>query len=66
MSFAATGKDPEIIILSEVFKKNYHITYMWNFFKKMTHINIFAKQKQIHRLKRQTYGFQGGNVEGEQ
>lgn len=32
----------------------------------MIHINIFTKQKQTHRLKRQTYGFQGGNVEGEQ
>ena len=27
-------------------------------------MNIFTKQKQTHRLREQTYGYQGGRVEG--
>ena len=35
----------------------YDTMYMWNL-KKMIQINLFAKQKQTHRHRRQTYGYQ--------
>ena len=28
-------------------------------------MNLFTKEKQIHRLRKQTYGYQRGNVGGE-
>ena len=31
---------------------------MWNL-KKMTQTNLFRKQEQTHRLREQTYGYQG-------
>ena len=57
MPFAATWKELEIAILSEVSQKNenqtsYDITYMWNL--KMTEMNVSAKQKQNHGLRKQT------------
>ena len=55
MPFAATWMDLEIIMLSEVSQTEedkYHITYVWNL-KKM---NLFIKQKQTHRHRKQTYG----------
>ena len=30
----------------------------------MIQMNLFTKQKQTHRLRRQTYGYQRENVEG--
>ena len=30
----------------------------------MTQINLFTKQKQTHRLREGTYGYQGGRVGG--
>ena len=42
---------------------SYDITYMWNL-KKMIQMNLFSKQKQTHRPKKQTYGYQRGNVGG--
>ena len=30
----------------------------------MVEINLFAKQKQRHRCREQTYGYQGGEGEG--
>ena len=52
----------EIIILSEVSQteknKSYDITYMWNL-KKMIQMNLFTKQKQNHRCRKQTYSYQG-------
>ena len=36
--------------------------YMWNL--KIGQINLFTKQKQIHRYRKKTYGYQRGN-EGE-
>ena len=30
--------------------------------KKKIQINLFAKQKQTHRLRKQTYGYQRGNA----
>ena len=57
MPSAATWKELEIAILSEVSQKNenqtsYDITYMWNL--KMTEMNVSAKQKQNHGLRKQT------------
>ena len=66
MPFAATWVDLEIIILSEVSqteKDKYHITYMRNL-KKMIQMNLFTKQKQTHRLREWTYGYEGGRVGG--
>ena len=31
----------------------------------MIQMNLFTKQKQTHRLREQTYGYQGGAREGE-
>ena len=61
MPFAATWMDLEIIILCEVSQrqKSYDITYMWNR-KKMIQMNLFTKQKQAHRHRKQCYGYQRG------
>ena len=61
MPFAATWMDLEIIILSEVSQRqiSYDITYMWNL-EKMVQMNLFTKQKQTHRQRKQTYGYQKG------
>ena len=32
--------------------------------KKKTHMNLFAKQKQTHRLRKQTYIYQVGKEDG--
>ena len=37
----------------------YDSTYVWNL-KKLILMNLFTKQKQTHRLREQTYGYQGG------
>ena len=59
MPFAATWMDLEIIILSEISQKQiYDITYMWTL-KKMIQMNLLIKQKQSHRCRKQTYGYQG-------
>ena len=60
MLFTATWMDPEIIILSEVSQRQIHdITYMWNLIK-MIQMNLYTKQKQTHRYRKQTYGYQRG------
>ena len=51
-----------MMILSEVSQKekrqiSYDITYMWNL-KKMIQVNFFTKQKQTHRLQKQTHVYQ--------
>ena len=38
----------------------YDITYMWNL--KITQMNLYTKQKQTHRLRKQTSGNQRGKV----
>ena len=60
MSFAATWMDLEIIILSEVSQtKTYHmILLICGIFKKMVQTNIFTKQKESHKCRKQTYGYQ--------
>ena len=40
----------------------YDITYMWSL--KLAQMNLFTKQKQIHRHRAQTCGCQGGRGEG--
>ena len=55
MPFAETGMDPGIVILSEVSQKR-HSLY-WNL--KRNDTNELIKQKEIHRLGEQTYGFWG-------
>ena len=37
---------------------SYAITYMWNI-KKKRQMNLFTKQKQTHRHRKQTYGYKG-------
>ena len=69
MPFAATWMDLQIIILSEVSqteKGKYHMISLdiWNL-KKMIQMNLFKKQKQTHRFKKQTYDYQRGKVVGE-
>ena len=35
---------------------SYNIAYMWNL-KKMIQTKLFTKQKQSHKLRKQTYGY---------
>ena len=53
--------DLENIILSEVSQSqmSHDISYMWNL-KKIIQIKLFTMQKQTHRHRKQTYGFQRG------
>ena len=37
----------------------YDVTYMWNL---KNNTNEYTKQKQTHRLRKQTYGYQRGKV----
>ena len=63
MPLVATWMDPEIIILSEVCqteKDKYHMLSL------MIQMNVFSKQKQIHRNRKQTYGYQRGKGQGEE
>ena len=63
MPLVATWMDTEIIILSEVCqteKDKYHMLSL------MTQMNVFSKQKQIHRNRKQTYGYQRGKGQGEE
>ena len=70
MPFAATWMDLEIVILSEVSqteKEKYRMISLICgifFFLKMAQMNLFTKQKQTHRLRERTYGYQGGRVVG--
>ena len=41
---------------------SYNITYMWNLKQKDSFMNLFTKQKQIHRLGKQNYDYQWGKV----
>jgi len=55
--FAVTWMDLEITILSEVRERQINdITYMWNP-KKMIQMNLFIKQKQTHRHRKQTHHY---------
>ena len=52
--------DLEIVTLNEVRERQiYDITYMWNLKRnKKIQINLFKKQKQSHRCRKQIYGYQ--------
>ena len=41
----------------------YDITYMWNL--KIIQMKLYSKQKQIHRHRKQIYGYQRGKGGGE-
>ena len=60
MPIAATWKDPEIIILSEVSQtqedKCHMQSLLWNL--KYNKENLFINQKQTHRDRKQIYGYQ--------
>ena len=56
MLFAATWMGIEIIILSEVSQTKINIIYHLNVeTKKMIQMNLFTKQKQTHRHRKQTW-----------
>ena len=62
MPSAATWMNLENIILSEVGQMEkreivYDITYMWT---QIIQMNLFTKQKQTHRHRKQTYGQEYG------
>ena len=60
MSFAATWMDLQMIILREDKERQIsYITYMWNL-KKMIQMNLFTEQKQTHKHRKQTYGYERG------
>ena len=41
---------------------SYDITYMWNLKKKKIQMDLLKKQKEIHRLRKQTYIYQRGQI----
>ena len=43
--------------------KTFDITYLWNLKNRMR-TNLFAEQKQTHRLEKKAYGYQRGQVVG--
>ena len=68
MPLAATWMDLEIIILSEVSQKEKDKYYMISLIcgiYNMVQVNLFTKQKQTHRHRKQTYGYQKANGAGE-
>ena len=68
MPFETSQMDLEIVILSEASQADTErqisdIAYMWNL-KKQVQVNLFTKQKQSHRCRKQTYGYQEEKGEG--
>ena len=61
ITFATTWANLEIIILSEVSQKEkdkYHMISLIYGIKNMIQMNLFMKQ--MHRQRKQTYGYQRG------
>ena len=59
MPFAATWMDLEIIILSEVSQTKTSIIYhLYVESKKIIQMNLFIKQRQTYRHRKQSYGYQ--------
>ena len=68
MPFETSQMDLEIVIPSEASQADTErqisdIAYMWNL-KKQVQVNLFTKQKQSHRCRKQTYGYQEEKGEG--
>ena len=60
MPFAATWMNLDINILSEVNKAEkdkYHTLSLYVEFNKMIQMNLFTKQKEIHRHRKQIYDY---------
>ena len=66
MPFPVTVKKLEMIILSELSetrKDRYHrISFLWNL--KMDTNELFTKENQPQRLKKETYGYQRRKFQG--
>ena len=60
MPFAATWKDPEIIILSEVSQTQEDKCHILSLLRDLKYdkVNLFINQKQTHRDRKQIYGYQ--------
>ena len=63
MPFAATWVDLEIIILNEVSQIKTNTIYVES---KMRQMNLFKKQTQCHRLRKQTLWLSKGKGLGEE
>ena len=63
MPFVATWMGLEIVRLSDVSqteKEKFHMTSLvCGIEKEIMQMNLLTKQKETHRLRKQTYGFQG-------
>ena len=67
MPFAATWMDLEMSTLSEEIqteKDKYHMISLTCRIENMIQMDLFIKQKQTHRLRKQTYGYQRGKGGG--
>ena len=69
MPLTTIRMDLGIIILNEVNqtkkdKLSYDIAYMWNLKEKKTRMDLFPKQKETHKHRKQTYGYQKGKWSG--
>ena len=67
MPYAETWRDLEIIILIEVSqtgKDKYHMISLICGILKMIQMNLFTRQKQTHRHRKQNYGYQRERVGG--
>ena len=60
MLFAATWIDLDIIILSK--SNKYHMISFLCEIIKILQMDLFTKQKQTHRHRKQIYGYQRGKV----
>ena len=56
--FMANLEDIKLSKVRQKEKDKYDVTYMWNL--KIIQINLYTKHKQIHRHRKQTYGYQRG------
>ena len=60
--------DLEMIVLSEIRqteKDKYHMISLICGIQKIVQVNLLIKEKQTHKHRKQTYGYQRGRVEGE-
>ena len=52
-------------MVNEVSQRQTNIYHLYVESKKMIQMNLFTKQNQTHRLRKQTYDYQRGKVRGE-